>query len=437
MSSILVGILSITGFLVLLGLGVHLAIAFVVIGLVGMALIVGLSPALSVLGQSLYYTIAVPSFCCLPLFILMGAFAAEGGFASKAYDGVYKVTKGIPGSLAVATSFGCAAFGAVSGSSMATAVLFGKLSYPQMERYKYNKSFALGSIACAGTLACMIPPSGMFILFAIFTGQSVGKLFMAGIIPGLITAMLFALLIIVRVSLKPSLAPRVEEEQITWGHRLAALRHLWSIVLLIGLVLGGIYTGVFSPTEAAAAGAMMTLILGIWQGKLRHFSVVKGALRETAHATAMLFFIIATALFFSRFLALSGIPVALTGLIEDWAVSRYVVLAAVLAVWFLLGMIIVNAGVFALTLPVIFPIMVELGYNPIWFCVVAMLLNEVAGVTPPVGIVVYALKGAVGERITLEEIFVGVWPFLLCIFAVLGILLIFPKIPLFLPNLMF
>ncbi len=415
-------------------MGVHLAIAFLVAGVVGTTLLAGFSTATQFLGHSLYYSIATPGFVCLPLFLLLGNFAAKAGFAARAYEAINKAASGLPGSLAVATSLGCAGFGAVSGSTIATGALFGKLAYPQMRKHEYDKSFSLGCIACAGTFACMIPPSNMFILFAIFTNLSVGKLFMAGIIPGIILALIYCVLIIVRVKLKPSLAPRIEGH-IPWQQKLVALVDIWPIVLTASVILGGIYFGFFSPTEAAAAGAVLVLVIGILFGDLRHFSAIKEALGETASTTAMLFFLVVTAMFFSRFLALSGLPTLFAQSLTGWDVSKEIVLLAVLVLWFLLGMIIYQAGVFALTLPVLFPIMVGLGFNGIWFCVVAMLLNEVAAVTPPVGVNVYVLAGVAKEKV--ETAFAGVWPFIAMNFVVVGILFAFPELPLILPNMMF
>ncbi|GAH71659.1 unnamed protein product, partial [marine sediment metagenome] len=255
--------LAIIGFGALLALGVHIAICFLIVGLASSVVLVGLNPSLSLLGETMYYSIAVPGFSALPLFILMGAFAVRSGFAKRAFDAVQKIAARLPGSLAIATCFGCAAFGTVSGSSLATSAVFGRIALPEMERYNYKKSLACGSIAAAGTFAGMIPPSLMFIVYAIFTEQSVGKLFMAGILPGLITAVVYSLSIIVRVRRSPELAPMViVEKRITWRDKLLSLGQMWSILLLALLVLGGIYTGLFSCTEAAAAGAIATLTLG-------------------------------------------------------------------------------------------------------------------------------------------------------------------------------
>jgi len=437
MSFTLIGIFSIIGLLLFLALGVYLAIDFLFIGLAGAALIIGLNPALSLLGQTMYYSIATPNFAALPLFILMGAFAARGGFAKKAYEGVHDLTAGLPGSLAIATCFGCAAFGAVSGSSLATAAIFGKLALPEMARYKYKRSFALGSIAAAGTFACMIPPSGGFIVYAIFTGQSVGKLFMAGIMPGLITAIVYSISIIIRANRNPELAPKImEKEKIRFKQKVKSIGNLWTIILLAAIVLGGIYSGLFTPTEAAAAGALATLILGFQQGKIRSFKMIKESLRESAATTAMIFFIIISALFFSRFLAITQIPTKLSLMVQGLNYPPFVILSVILFIWFLLGMIIIPTGIFALTLPIVFPIIVNLGYDPIWFGVITLKLSEIAAVTPPVGLNVYALKGVAGKGTSIEEIFVGIWPFVLCDIIVLALLLIFPQITLWLPNLM-
>jgi len=437
MSFELVGIIAIFALLVLLAFGVHIGVDFLITGFVGTMLLLGFKPAFSLVGETMYYSIASPVFCVLPLFILMGSFASKGGFAKKAYESVHTMAARLPGSLAIATSFGCAAFASICGSSLATATIFGKLAYPEMKKYNYDKTFSLGSIASSGTFACMIPPSGMFILFAIFTEQSVGKLFMAGVIPGAITAITYAVSMFVRAKLNPNLAPIVQDEMnVTIKDRVAATFGLWPIFILASVVLGGIYGGVFTPTEAGAAGALGTLVLGIQQGRLRSFVLIKQSLRETAHTTAMLFFIIITALFFSRFLAISRLTFVLTHFIENWNVSPLLILICVLAVWFVLGMIIVQAAVFALTLPILFPIVVALGYDPIWFCVIAMKLNEIAGVTPPVGLNAYGLAGATGDGTSVEEVFRGVWPFVLCDFIVLAMLMVFPQIVLWLPNAM-
>ena len=261
MSLTAIGIFTIFTLLFLLGIGFQIGVNFLIVGLLSTTLIIGFQRALILLEQPMYYSINVPCFVALPLFILMGAFAARGGFAQKAYNGLHKATVGIPGSLAVATCFSAAFFGAISGSSLATAALFGKLALPEMSRHKYNRPLSLGSIASAGTFACMIPPSNLFIIYAIFTEQSVGRLFAAGMVPGILTAITYSISIIYRVKKNPELAPEIEKEkEITVKKKIIALKQTGPILVLVLIVLGGIYNGLFTPTEAAAAGAFVTLI---------------------------------------------------------------------------------------------------------------------------------------------------------------------------------
>ncbi len=433
-----VGIVAIVALLVLLGLGLHIAIDFLAVGMVGVTLLLGIDACISLTGETMYYAIATPTFCVLPLFILMGAFASRGGFAERAYRSVHTIAARLPASLAIATSFGSAAFASICGSSLATATIFGKIAFPEMRRYNYDRAFALGSIASSGTFACMIPPSGMFILFAIFTEQSVGKLFMAGIVPGILTAIVYAISMFLRAKMNPKLAPMVpSEREVTLRDRGKAVIGIWPILFLGSIVIGGIYSGMFTSTEAGAAGAVGTLVFGLWYGKLRDFKEIRAALRESAHTTSMLFFIIVTALFFSRFLAVTRIPFELADFLQSWPVPPIVILGCILGLWMILGMLVVQAAVFALTLPILFPVVVGLGYDPIWFCVIAMKMNEIAGVTPPVGLNAFGLAGAAGEGTTVEDVFRGVWPFIICDIIVLILLFTFPQLVLFLPNTMF
>ncbi len=436
MNFTLLGILGIVALLLLLFAGLHMGVDFILVGLIGLSLLVNTHAAMSLLGETLYNAIASPTFCVLPLFILMGAFASRGGFAELAYANVHKICARLPGALAIATSFGCAVFASICGSTIATATIFGRLAYPEMKRYNYDTSYSLGAIACSGSFACMIPPSGMFILFAIFTEQSVGKLFLAGILPGILTAIVYSLSMYLRAKLYPHLAPvHPEEFKVTPRDRGKAFIGLWPIVLLSSIVIGGIYTGIFTANEAGAVGAMGTLIFGLIYGKLRRIEPIRSSLRETARTTAMLFFIIIAAMYFSRFLAMTRVPTDLATFLAGWHVHRHIVFACVIAVWFLLGMVIYQAAVFALTLPIIFPVLVSLGYEPIWICVIAMKLNEVAGITPPVGINAFALAGVTDSRV--EQVFKGVLPFILCDVIVIIMLFMWPQIALYLPEHMF
>lgn len=426
--------------LIIMGGSLQIGLAFLVSGFVISVLLLGPKSALSLLGQVSYFSVASPTWACIPLFILMGSFAAHGGFARRAYNGVYALSQGIRGSLGVATCFSCAVFGAISGSSIATTAIFGKMALPEMNRLGYDKSFSVGCIASAGTFASMIPPSMMMIIYALFTQQSVGKLFAAGIIPGLFTAAVYSLSIIYRVKKNDKLAPLLPtgERPLTGWEKLKDAWQVWPVVVIALVVLGGIYSGLFTPTEAAAAGALITLLFGWFQGSFRLIGIVTDAMKESANTTAMLFLINIGALFYSRVLALTRLPTELTMLLQNQDVHRIFILIGVLGIMFFLGMIMVPIGIYALTLPIVFPLLVNLGYDPIWFGVIALKLTEIGAITPPVGLNVYAMKGVIPreDNISLEDIFRGVWPFCLCDIGVLIILIIFPKLSTWLPDLL-
>lgn len=431
----IIGVWGIVLLLCCLFFGLPIAVDFLLIALAGTTLLIGLNAALSLLGDTLYSSISNPAAVVIPLFALMGAFGSEGGFAQRAYRAVHIMAARIPGSLAVATAIGSAFFGAISGSTMASAIVFGKLAYPEMKRAGYDRPFALGTIASSGTFACMIPPSGMFILFAIFTDLSVGKLFMAGIFPGLLTALVYTISMIVRAKLKPELAPRAPfENDVKLKDRAFAAKDLWEILILAGVVMGGIYSGALTPIGAGAMGALGAFIIGFLRGPLRKFPANRKALRETGNTAAMLFFMIITALFFSRFLAITRIPMELAGFLQSWDVHPHIILGSIFLLWIFLGMIMAQAAVFALTLPILFPVIVKLGYDPIWFCVVAMKFNEIAGVSPPVGLNAFSLAGATDDGTTVEDVYKGVWPFILCDLIVLVFLFVFPSIATWLPS---
>ena len=438
MDFITAGILCIFLLLLLMGLGLQIGLSFVLSGIVVSTLLLGFDSSLSLLGQAAYFSIATPTWASIPLFVLMGAFAAGGGLARRAYTGVYAMSQGLKGSLGIATCFSCAVFGAVSGSSIATTAIFGKMALPEMNRLNYDKSFSAGCIASAGTFASMIPPSMMMIIYALFTQQSVGKLFAAGVVPGLMTAIAYVGMILFMVKRNPKIAPAAAERYRNSAERWKDAGQIWPVAIIAGVVLGGIYTGWFTPTEAAAAGSLITLVFGWMLGSFRKFSEVTLAMKESANTTAMLFLINIGALFYSRILAVTRLPTELTMMLQGLEVPRFVILLGILTVMFLLGMIMVPVGIYALTLPIVFPMLIALGYDPIWFGVIALKLTEIGSITPPVGLNVFAMKGVIPKemKISIEDIFKGVWPFCICDLVVLTLLIIFPRISLWLPNLL-
>jgi len=422
-------------FLVLVLIGMPIALAFFLTGFVGIWMLLGSTPALGLIGRTMYTAINSPSFAALPLFILMGAFAAQGGFAKKAYDSLYKLTIKLHGSLAIATCIACGFFGAICGSALATTAVFGEIALPEMDRFGYDKSLSLGVIASSGTFASMIPPSSGLIVYAMFTEQSVAKIFLAGVIPGILTAIAYSVSIYVRVRLNPKLAPKWTGEDFSFKEKITALKDMWSIFVLIFIILGGIYSGLFTPTEAAAVGALAALALGVFEGSIRKFSVVSNSVKETAQTSAMVFLIIVGAMFFSRFVAIGQIADRLTMHVQGLHVHRSIILWSILLLWFFLGMIMEPTGIKALTLPLIFPLIVSLGYDPIWFGIITQKLAEIACVTPPLGLNVYTMKAVAGKNTPIEIVFRGIWPFVVVDVVVLAILIAFPSIVLWLPNL--
>ncbi len=428
--------LVLVAFLILVLAGMPIALAFFLTGFVGIYAFLGFTPAIGLIGRTMYTAINSPAFAALPLFILMGAFAAQGGFAKKAYQSLYKLTIRVPGALAIATCFACGFFGAICGSALATTAVFGKIALPEMNKFKYDKRLSLGVIASSGTFASMIPPSSGLIVYAMFTDQSIAKIFLAGIIPGIVTALAYAFSIYIRVRMNPKLAPKWTGEDYSIQEKLAAVRDMWSIFFLIFIILGGIYSGFFTPTEAAAVGALATLIIGVLQGSINKFSIVKDSVKDTAQTASMVFLIIVGAMFFSRFVALGQVADRLTMYVQGLHVHRHFILAGILVIWFFLGMIMEPTGIKALTLPLVFPLIVSLGYDPIWFGIITQKLAEIACVTPPLGLNVYTMKAVAGRDTSIDEVFRGIWPFVVVDVVVVILLIAFPIITLWLPNLL-
>ena len=435
---ILLGIIGILLLLVLMSLGVSIGIVFILVSFViSIPLLGGLTQALVFMGQTMYHCISAPSWCSIPLFILMGALATIAGFGKYIYDGVYQLTRRWHGSLGIATCIGSAIFGAISGSSLANTTIFGKLVLPEMDRYGYDRVFSVACVACAGTFANMIPPSINFIIYALFTEQSVARLFAAGVIPGIITAIVYSISIVYRVRKNPHMAPQeVDKTKLTRDEKIDALKNFVPIILVVAIVFVGMYSGGFSPTEAAAAGCFVTFIVGIVNRNITHIKDLRGSFRETANTTSMMFIINVGALLFSRIFALTDIPQNMALLVQGWDVPRFVILLGIFVVYFLLGMVMIEVGIYALTLPILMPIISTLGYDPIWFGVVVIKLSEIAAITPPVGMNVYMAKAVAGKEVTLEQVFKGIWPFCLCDIIVLFLLVAFPQLTLWLPNLL-
>lgn len=423
-----VGLIFIVLLIVLLFTGVHIAFAMGICGFLGTLWITG---SLSAVQQvALVATEEASSFIlsCIPLFILMGMIIFHSGIAGSLYDAIYRFVGRLPGGLAVASTFGCAAFGAVSGASTATAATMASIVLPSMKKYKYDVKLSVGTLAASGTLGILIPPSIPMVVYGVMTEQSIGALFMAGILPGVLSAIIYAAMIVTRAKLNPSLAP--PGEKFTWREQIESLKWVWPVAVIFVLVIGGIYLGVFTPTEAAGVGCFFAFVFGAM--KKMGWHKFKLALYDTGKLTAMILLLIIGGIIFGRFLAASGIVSKIGEALGSLPYDRYVVLSIVLLIYLALGMIMDTLAMVILTLPLTFPVIMALGFNPIWFGIIVIKSMEIGLVTPPVGLNAYVVAG-VAKDVRLEDIFAGLVWFIAMDIVTLAILVAFPQITLWLP----
>jgi len=364
----------------------------------------------------------------------MGDFAYHAGLTRACFDTARLWLARLPGGLAIATVAGCALFGACAGSGVAAAGAMGRVSIPEMLRYGYDRKLACGSVAAAATLAVLIPPSIVMVVYAILTEVSIGRLLLAGYIPGVLSALILMAMIMYRCSRDPSLAPAVPIK-ITWSDRLRSLKDIWGITLLIGLVLGGIYTGFVTATEAAAIGALGAFILMITAKQLNR-ATFRDSMLETARTTGMIFLLLVGASIFTGFMAISGVPQVLAEVIVEGKYSMWTVLLIICVAYLFLGMFLDSISMMLLTLPVLLPVLKGLDVNLIWFGIIVVKLVEIGCITPPFGITVYVVKGVVGNSVPLEDVFRGIWWFLAMEILTLVILIMFPAISTILPDTM-
>lgn len=413
----------------LIALGMPIAFSFGIVGFVGSILIMGIGPGLSLIGSAPYFWASMASLIVVPLFILMGEFAFYSGVSADLFNTGHKWVGRLPGGLALATMLACTGFAACSGSSLAGAATMGTIAYPEMKRLNYSTRLATGTIAAGGSLGILIPPSFLFVIYGSLTETSIGKLFMAGILPGLMLSGLYLVLIYVMCKLNPTLGP--PGPAYSWGERFKSLSGVWGMLLLFALVIGGLFAGVFAPSEAGALGAFGAFIIALVRRRLTRrdfFSALKG----TARLTSMILTIAIGTMIFNYYLSVIGF----TSMFGEWVgalpFSRYVILIGILVMYFILGMVMESLSIVFLTMPIVYPILMNLGFDPIWFGVILVIMTEAALITPPVGLLVYVLSGIVNEP--LEEVFQGIWPFAGVMMLGVAILIIFPEIALYLPS---
>jgi len=432
MSPPLVGTLGFVFVLGLMGIGLPIGFAFLFVGFAGTAYLVGIDAGLSALARIPFTWSSEYVFTCIPLFILMGFVFSRSGIAKELYHVAYTWVGRLPGGLALATIIGCGGFAAVSGSSTASAATMGTICYPEMRRYHYDETLASGAISAGGTLGIMIPPSLGFILFGILTEESIGKLFIAGIIPGILEVIGYCLVILLWVKWKPSVAP-LAPANISWRNRFVALILVWPILAIFLLILGGLYLGIFTPIEAGGIGAGGTIVIAVIKKRLTLHGFLM-ALLDTSRVTVMIFLLVMGAMVFNVFMALSNLPQALGQLLNSIG-SPSLQLILILFLYFPLGMFMEVTAMFVLTLPLYLPTLLANNVNLIWYGVLTVRCSEIALITPPVGMNVYVVQGVIKD-IPVERIFQGIIPFLILDVLLLMVLYLFPQLSLFLPGMM-
>jgi tripartite ATP-independent transporter DctM subunit len=432
MSGAAIGVVGFIVLLLLLALRMPIGIAMMLVGIVGIAAINSTDAALKILGEFPYAYSSVYALSVIPLFVLMGNFASSSGLARDFYGAAYAWIGHWRGGLASATVMACAGFAACSGSSVASAATMGKVALPEMRRYGYDPRLATGVVAAGGTLGILIPPSTAMIVYALLTEQSIGKLFLAGFLPGILLSALFILTILLLTAWRPHYGPPGRRHSLR--ERMLALARSGSLIAIIVLVIGGIYLGVFTETEAAAAGALLTMIYAVARGTLTRTEMVMSLL-DTMKTTALVFLILIGAHVFTPFLALTQIPANLASLLTGLALPPLAILILILLVYVALGTFLEGFAMLVLTLPIVFPIVTALGYDPIWFGIVVVIVLEMGLIDPPVGINVFVVKGIAGD-VPMGQIFAGIMPFWLAMIVCVVILIAFPQIALVLPNTM-
>ncbi len=409
-----------------------LAFAMGLVGFIGLGLLRGWAPTMANAAQVVYDTGFAYTLSVVPLFILMGNFVARAGLAQELFAAAYAFIGHLRGGLAHATVLACAGFGAICGSSIATAATMAKVAYPPMKKLGYSNSLSTGVIAAGGTLGIMIPPSTIMVIYGIVTETNIGKLFAAGVLPGLMCAGLLMLGIAFTTWRDPAAGPAGERS--TWAQRWRAVRGIWGVVLLVVVVLGGIYGGIFTATEGAGIGASGAFLFALARRALTWKSLLE-VLVESARTTAMLFTILIAAMLFSSFVNFTSMPADLKAWILQQGLSPLMVVGAMMVIYVLLGTIMEELSMVLLTIPVFFPIVVGLGFDPVWFGVLIVLVVQIGLISPPVGMNLFVLNSLLRD-VTLAQIFRGVWLYVLMLVIALFIVLEFQPLSLWLPSLM-
>ena len=432
MSATLIGIIGLLGLFTLLAIRTPVAIAMIIVGVIGTWVLNGWQASMSTLVDESFVIASTYDLIVIPLFVLMGNFATLSGMSADLYRAAYAWVGHWRGGLASATIASCAGFAALSGSSVASAVTMGRVALPEMRRYNYDNRLATGCIAAGGTLGILIPPSTGFVIYAILTEESIGRLFLAGVLPGILLTVLFMISMYIQTRINPALGPAGPRTNL--AGRVKSLVDAAAMFGIVAMVIGGIYGGIFTPTEAAGVGAFLAFLLALFRRRINYESM-SSVLLQTGRTSALCFLILIGAHIFNPFLALTQIPEDLAQLLANLELPRFVIMLILMAAYIVLGTFLEGFAMLVLTLPIVHPLILALGYDPIWFGVVMVIVLEMGLISPPVGVNVFVVKG-VAEDVPLRDIFAGIIPFWIAMAVCLVILLIFPQIALILPNTM-
>ncbi len=437
MSPTWIGIIGILIMLIVFLSRMPVAYVMALVGFVGFSIMISLPGGFALLSRGIYETFSSYGLTTIPLFILMGQFAFNSGISKRLYETGYRFMGGTRGGLAMATVSACTAFGAVCGSSPATAATMATVGLPEMKRYSYSDELAAGSVASGGGLGMIMPPSVVLIVYGVLAEQSIGELFVAGIVPAIVVTLLFILAIYIWCRISPIQGP--PGEKFTWGQKLRSLSGMLDTLIVFVLVMGGLFAGLFTPTEAAGVGAFGVLAVSLIRRQLTWAGFVK-SLHETLRTSCMVMMLIAGAVVFGKFLAVTRIPFNLASWIGGFDLPSGIVMAIIILVYFFGGCFMDSMAFVMLTIPIFFPVVTSLGFDPIWFGIIIVMVTEMGVITPPVGINVYVVygvaRGVIGD-VPLESIFKGIVPFLLAVIVGVIIMMIFPEVILFLPHLMY
>jgi C4-dicarboxylate transporter, DctM subunit len=428
----LIGLIGLIVLLFLLCLGVPIGLNLLIVGFVGLCVLIGFHATAPLLAERPYSELASFSWVVLPLFLLMGEFALYGGIGEDAFNAGFKWFGKLPGGLAIATTVGCTLFGAVSGSSLAANTLFSKVALPEMLKHNYDVKLSVGCIAAAGTLAILIPPSSVLVIYGMLSQSSIAKVLMGGYLPGLLTAFMYIITIILLVKTNNKLAPQ-SNVTYSWKEKFSSLTGLWAIVIIIVLMVGGIFAGIFTASEGAAFGALATFIVVLVRKKLS-LSKLKNSLISTVSVTGMIFIILIGVSVFTKFMAVSQITAGLGGVLTQLSPVQLIILYCF--VMAILGMFLDPIGMMCLALPLFLPVVHQLGISEVWFGILTVTTLELGGISPPFGLNIFAMRAVTKDLVSLEDAFRGVVPFVVAEVVTIALLIAFPAISTVLPNLM-